>query len=408
MRKLPELRRKLSLRSPRPRAGPDGSGGFPEPPGESLNVISRYHLDTSVSWAGHGGCPELPELPGDPGSDPGSFRPYRERPGSAAAALSGQLRVRLRGLRPAWPPRIFCVLQVDGRSRARTALLAGGSEFLRLEHSFVLELERARVLSAAVLSRDGPEGRSRLLGHGSLGLQRIFQGDGRTQALALQLVPRGVLYSLLTLRPPQAAPAARVFGADLAALVAREGGAGMVPVIVHKCLREIERRGLKVVGLYRLCGSAAAKKELRDAFERDSAGVTLSESRCPDINVATLRRRLLSHLSLVAALRRWNRMGSQNLAVCFGPVLLPPRTCAGERPQRPPQEPAAPADFKRHLEVLHYLLRVWPGLGSDLGVGVRFGVGVGFGVGARLTLTDFDALIRDLERELGTRPDVGL
>lgn len=43
----------------------------------------------------------------------------------------------------------------------------------------------------------------------------------------------------------------------------------------------------QVVGLYRLCGSAAVKKELREAFERDSKAVTLSESRYPDINVIT-------------------------------------------------------------------------------------------------------------------------
>lgn len=44
---------------------------------------------------------------------------------------------------------------------------------------------------------------------------------------------------------------------------------------------------LQVVGLYRLCGSAAVKKELRDAFERDSAAVALSEELYPDINVIT-------------------------------------------------------------------------------------------------------------------------
>lgn len=43
----------------------------------------------------------------------------------------------------------------------------------------------------------------------------------------------------------------------------------------------------QVVGLYRLCGSAAVKKELRDAFERDSAAVCLSEDLYPDINVIT-------------------------------------------------------------------------------------------------------------------------
>ena len=43
----------------------------------------------------------------------------------------------------------------------------------------------------------------------------------------------------------------------------------------------------QVVGLYRLCGSAAVKKELREAFERDSYSVELCENTYPDINVIT-------------------------------------------------------------------------------------------------------------------------
>lgn len=45
-----------------------------------------------------------------------------------------------------------------------------------------------------------------------------------------------------------------------------------------------------MVGLYRLCGSAAVKKELREAFERDSKAVVLCENRYPDINVITGNR----------------------------------------------------------------------------------------------------------------------
>lgn len=43
----------------------------------------------------------------------------------------------------------------------------------------------------------------------------------------------------------------------------------------------------QVVGLYRLCGSAAVKKELREAFERDSHAVELCENAYPDVNVIT-------------------------------------------------------------------------------------------------------------------------
>lgn len=62
---------------------------------------------------------------------------------------------------------------------------------------------------------------------------------------------------------------------------------------IHVLLSKAPRKMLflhlypQVVGLYRLCGSAAVKKELRDAFEQDSAAVCLSEDVYPDINVIT-------------------------------------------------------------------------------------------------------------------------
>lgn len=136
----------------------------------------------------------------------------------------------------------------------------------------------------------------------------------------MQLQPRGVLFTKLTLVEQWEGPGEReprVFGVELGQLVEREKTASKVPLLIQKCVAEIEKRGLKVsggpsvtpkggglsrpppcqlrlgvapfqvVGLYRLCGSAAVKKELRDAFERDSAAVTLSEQLYPDINVIT-------------------------------------------------------------------------------------------------------------------------
>lgn len=55
-------------------------------------------------------------------------------------------------------------------------------------------------------------------------------------------------------------------------------------------------------------------------------------------------------------------MTPQNLAVCFGPVLLPARQAAA-RPRIRSSGPGVSnaVDFKRHIEVLHYLLQAWPG-----------------------------------------------
>lgn len=126
--------------------------------------------------------------------------------------------------------------------------------------------------------------------HGSPPTAPFCSPGCRAQQLAVRLQPRGVLFSKFTLveqwdGPGECEP--RVFGVELGQLVEREKTATKVPLLIQKCVAEIEKRGLKVVGLYRLCGSAAVKKELRDAFERDSAAVTLSEQLYPDINVIT-------------------------------------------------------------------------------------------------------------------------
>ncbi|EHH29741.1 hypothetical protein EGK_10239, partial [Macaca mulatta] len=264
--------------------------------------------------------------------------------------------------------------------------------------------------------------------------QALVSSGCQAQQLAVRLEPQGLLYAKLTLSEQQEAPATaepRVFGLPLPLLVERERSPGQVPLIIQKCVGQIEHRGLRVVGLYRLCGSAAVKKELRDAFERDSAAVCLSEDLYPDINVITeasgaltrggpvftgilkdyLRELptplitqplyqvvleamardppnrappttegtrgllsclpdveratltlLLDHLRLVSSFHAYNRMTPQNLAVCFGPVLLPAR----QAPTRPRARSSGPGltsavDFKRHIEVLHYLLQSWPG-----------------------------------------------
>ncbi|XP_061438820.1 rho GTPase-activating protein SYDE1 [Rhineura floridana] len=437
MKKLPELRRKLSLRSSRPR-GPEPEGG--SSPKESSNVISRYHLDSSVasrqslsrgkaaSKGGYLSDGDSPELLAKPeafvGLMGGSFRPYSfAEQASYVQHLSGLVSIHLLGVQDFRPLKakvkeVFCVLQVDSVNKARTALLPCQAAFLNLNHSFQLELEDAQLLKVVVFSCDPAVGKNRVCCHGTLILPHVFQGC-QSQQLAMQLEPQGLLYIKLTLvdqwdlansdQEPQ------VFGVKLSQLVEREGATIKVPLLIQKCVAQIEKRGLKVVGLYRLCGSAAVKKELRDAFERDSADVVLSEDLYPDINAITgilkdyLRElptplithplyqvvleamshramgleekeattalldclpeaekatltMLLDHLSLVAASHTFNRMNAQNLAVCFGPVLLSQGAGGpGDRgPSKQHRTIASTMDFKHHIEVLHYLLQAWP------------------------------------------------
>uniref|UniRef100_A0A671XWI2 Rho-GAP domain-containing protein n=1 Tax=Sparus aurata TaxID=8175 RepID=A0A671XWI2_SPAAU len=261
----------------------------------------------------------------------------------------------------------------------------------------------------------------------------------RSHQLAVKLEPRGLIYVKLSLMEqwqnsldggPDGDREPQVFGVEAWKVVERENTGLMVPLIISKCINEIEKRGCQVVGLYRLCGSAAVKKELREAFERDSYAVELCENTFPDVNVITgvlkdylrelpyplitkqlyeavlesmatrpLRigasgcendqadsehtvslldnlpevervtlRRLLDHLKLVASYQEVNKMTCQNLAVCFGPVLLSQRqeaSCHTNRVFIDSEELASALHFKKHIEVLHYLLQLWPGEGPQ-------------------------------------------
>jgi hypothetical protein len=82
--------------------------------------------------------------------------------------------------------------------------------------------------------------------------------------------PKGLLYVTLLYHEPsvslQRLPSMRkngVFGKDLETVTKQEGQ--NVPVIVKKCIEEVEKRGLEVVGIYRLCASARRKAQLREA-----------------------------------------------------------------------------------------------------------------------------------------------
>ncbi|XP_058477674.1 rho GTPase-activating protein SYDE1 [Solea solea] len=477
MKKLPELRRKLSLRSSRThrhRNDEKGGGDNVTSSSANQNVISRYHLDSSAPPArplrrscrgrsavkgGHlsdGDSPEmLPRQQSPPpgtlqetSCDPSSFRLY---PGSdpprCSQRTTGLLTVHLLGLEEMKSCRsedskdVFLAIQIDGVTRARTALLNLRSSTLSLNHTFHLELERAQQLRVVVLTPANPQAmggsqpgcqrlggptRNRVCCLGGVSVPPLFKGS-RSQQLCVKLEPRGLLYIKLCLQEKwdtqslsnSSAPA-NVFGVELHHLVEKEGSAAPVPLLIQKSVTEIELRGLKVVGVYRLCGSAAVKKELRDCFERNSGAVCLSDDLYPDINVITgilkdyLRelpsplitttlyqvvrdamtpppvtsdpqrtvelltclppperatlRLLLDHLSLVASFSSFNRMTHQNLAVCFGPVLLTPTHEAwrggggvrGGRGGGKGEEMASAVDFKRHIEALHFLLQQWP------------------------------------------------
>ncbi|CAI5776818.1 GTPase-activating SYDE2 [Podarcis lilfordi] len=496
MKKLPELSRKLSVKGNSSHSSTDnssllknncqviGHGSLPSSgnitAAASRNVISRYHLDSSVSsqhnykkkssgnlkssskggYLSDGDSPELitksgkhglesragkggkEAFPSSNGSkaeiDIDAFRHYSfsDQP-KCSQYISGLMSIHFYGAEDLKPPRmdsrdVFCAIQVDSVNKARTALLTCRTTFLDMDHTFNIEIENAQHLKLVVFSWEPTPRKNRVCCHGTVVLPALFRVT-KTHQLAVKLEPRGIIYVKLTLleqwenslngldgeREPV------MFGVDARKVVEKENVGLMVPLLMKKCIIEIEKRGCQVVGLYRLCGSAAVKKELREAFEKDSKAVTLCETQYPDINVITgvlkdyLRelpsplitkqlyeavldamvkkplkmtangcdnnpgdsehtmalldclpevekatlRMLLDHLKLVASYHEVNRMTCQNLAVCFGPVLLSQRqetTNHNNRVFTDSEELASALDFKKHIEVLHYLLQLWP------------------------------------------------
>ncbi|PNF17707.1 Rho GTPase-activating protein 100F, partial [Cryptotermes secundus] len=395
--------------------------------------------------------------------NPAEFLKYKtDKPSSALGALggdsvvasepgvSGLLWVHLlagRGLRsttsssaattpstPSGPPiglrDLYCVLECDRVHKARTVVRTGDLVF-DWDETFELDLVDNRELDLLIYSWD-PQYRHKLCYKGSVHLASLLR-ESPIHQLALKIEPRGTLYLRLRHTDPNITfqrrgikghhliGATALFGADLETVVTRESLTGgvpggvatsvtlatqapsAVPIIIRRCVEEVERRGLDIIGLYRLCGSATKKRILREAFERNARTVDLSPDNVPDINVITgvlkdyLRELpeplftkclyqmmvdalsvclpddpegnaklmfsildclpkvnrhtlifLMDHLALVVSQSERNKMSPQNLAICFGPVLMLQ------------SEEGKDLDFGQPISVLKYLLEIWP------------------------------------------------
>ncbi|KFV50899.1 Rho GTPase-activating protein SYDE2, partial [Gavia stellata] len=344
MKKLPELSRKLSVKGTLSHTSSDNPPSLLKSScrdtSHTVNVISRYHLDSSVllqhtykkkssrssksfnkgGYLSDGDSPELitksgkhgheskcgkgkESLPSNSGKteiDIDAFRHYNfsDQP-KCSQYISGLMSIHFYGAEDLKPPRIdskdvFCAIQVDSVNKARTALLTCRTTFLDMDHTFNIEIENAQHLKLVVFSWEPTPRKNRVCCHGTVALPTLFRVT-KTHQLAVKLEPRGLIYVKLSLMEQwensldglDADREPVMFGVDVRKVVEKENTGLMVPLLMQKCILEIEKRGCQVVGLYRLCGSAAVKKELREAFERDSEAVTLCESQYPDINVIT-------------------------------------------------------------------------------------------------------------------------
>ncbi|XP_058058007.1 rho GTPase-activating protein 100F [Anopheles bellator] len=369
--------------------------------------------------------------------NPAEYTKYKlDKPVVDAVGVSGMLWIHLlagRGLRamadsaPMQQQQqqqplirdLYCVLECDRIHKARTVVRSGDLQF-DWDESFELDLVCNKQLDVLVYSWD-PQHRHKLCYRGALSLTTLLRQSPIHQ-LALKVEPRGTIYLRLRHTDPfqlfrrRGLPSLRgnvpaLFGADLETVVTRESkgapGCAPVPIILRRCVEEVERRGLDIIGLYRLCGSATKKRLLREAFERNSRAVELTPEHVPDINVITgvlkdyLRELpeplftkclfqmtvdalgsvclpddpegnaklmlsildclpranratlvfLLDHLSLVVSAAERNKMSAQALATALGPPLMLHSASVGANEE---------IDHAQPIAVLKYLLQIWP------------------------------------------------
>ncbi|KAL3203557.1 hypothetical protein MRX96_011926 [Rhipicephalus microplus] len=359
------------------------------------------------------------------------YRPEKESESVLAGAFSGLLWLHLlgaRGLRGHGPRDLYCVIETDRAHKARTVVRSGDHSF-DWDEVFELDLVDNTTVSFLLYSWD-PQSRHKLCYKGTVHLLSALR-EAPAHSLALRLEPRGGPLPKDALSRP-----ATHLPADAQLQRWR-----------RRCVQQVENRGLDIVGIYRLCGSAVRKRMLREAIERSCAAsgphwkVDLSAEHVPDINVVTsllkdyLRELpeplftkglfdmlvdglsvclpddpdgnaklmfsildclpkvnrctalfLLDHLKLVSSRSDRNKMTSRALAECFGPVCV----CHAET--------GFPvSDLRRPIEVFAYLLDIWPlnraafvaASGSDLrpSLGASIAAGSGLGGGSGLYST---------------------
>ncbi|XP_072268572.1 beta-chimaerin isoform X2 [Pyxicephalus adspersus] len=190
----------------------------------------------------------------------------------------------------------------------------------------------------------------------------------------------------------------KVYSCDLTTLVKAHNTPR--PMVVDRCIQEIEQRGLKSEGLYRVSGFTEHIEDVKMSFDRDGDKADISCTTYPDINIIagalklyfrdlpipvitydsyskfieaakisnpderleaihealmllppahyeTLRY-LMIHLKKVTQNEKDNLMGAENLGIVFGPTLM-----------RPPEENALTSlnDMRHQKQIVQILIQ---------------------------------------------------
>ncbi|XP_043518167.1 active breakpoint cluster region-related protein isoform X7 [Frieseomelitta varia] len=264
---------------------------------------------------------------------------YLLRSGRDESLLLGDLHLTLLGLTPPGLDRVgdlYIIVEVDSYGhyfkRARSRVARGQAP--TWGETFVVELEGSQNVRILLYEECGT--RSVLRGKCIQRLSRSWlQSDQVERSLnlgpatldvALRFVP-----SEVTLRRVPSAKPQGLFGAKIQQVCKREKRD--VPFIVTACVREVERRGVGEVGLYRVSGSASDLTKLRKSFESNSYE---AEQLLKEVDVHSVTGVLKLYLrempealftdALYPAFLEAFQTGELSKATVFGPTLLRPGT----------------------------------------------------------------------------------
>ncbi|CAG2167203.1 unnamed protein product [Oppiella nova] len=200
------------------------------------------------------------------------YRPEKPERGLQSEGFSGLVNVHLlagRGLRASTGHvsehyrDVYCVIECDRIHKARTVVRSGEQSF-DWDEVFDLDLFDTKEIAFLLYTWD-PQFRHKLCYKGVLHLSALSLNETPAHSLALKMEPRGTLYVKLRYKDlssafqrPTVTPSGQsvnaIFGVDAESVVNRENSGLNVPLIVKRCVDEIEKRGLDLVGIYRLCG----------------------------------------------------------------------------------------------------------------------------------------------------------
>ena len=301
----------------------------------------------------------------------------------------------------------YCTIEIDDEFKASTTKRScSPDQTITIDEQFDIEISHASEMTIYIFET-GHEEKHNLSGSGVIFLEKVLS-TSTSRSIALALEGPGVLHLSLdyteAVKYLKRTPSSRkrgVFGFNIVSTLDDEHNT--IPKIVRKCVSEIEKRGMNIVGIYRVSGNAKKKRLLKAAFDQDSSTVDVSEDSGVDCNVLTgiikdylrelpeplipetalqiineakgatispdmnkrqdilcdLLRKLpygsratliyiMDHLIRIQEKKSINKMDISNLAVCFGPVLMCPPTTK------------AVLDFKKIIDSLEYLLNIWP------------------------------------------------